>query len=135
MATYGPEETERLREYVMEHKHNAGAEDANPAESFFGRRPPRELRSQQFLAVASVLYVATLLLDRGYVGPLGGFLFDWSGTGGAGETVCLHTLAYALCNLARDRGVPGWQKFAAVFAPTGTAARRPIRGLPLLYSR
>ena len=56
--------------------------------------------------------------------PEGGAFFNWSGTGGAGKTVCLHTCAYALCRSAESRGVPHPKKFAKVYAPTGTAGRK-----------
>ena len=49
---------------------------------------------------------------------------DWSGTAGAGKSVCIHTLAYALYQLARQRGLRNPERFCMTFAPTGTAAKK-----------
>ena len=79
---------------------------------------------EETAAVASVVWLVDRCVATGYVTRAGGAIMDWSGTAGAGKTVCLHTLAHSLCTYARFKGFPHWDAFARVTAPTGTAARK-----------
>lgn len=123
--TYGgQEEIMRLASWVMEHKHRAIGTDENIDALYWERKPPAALRPQQEKAVASILFLVSRFLDTGVVTTQGGAFVNWSGTAGAGKTVCLHTVAHALCRYAASRSVPNSSLFAQVFAPTGTAARK-----------